>query len=71
MKKPGGSSRTFALLLGFICVCSVLASRVVAYEVRDDAAKWRRIEALYKDYRKEIPVLNLRGGILAWLHAGG
>jgi sodium/bile acid cotransporter 7 len=150
MKKPGGSSRTFALLLGFICVCSVLASRVVAYEVRDDAAKQRRIEALYKDYRKdfpgvadisaeramttaeperilfvdvreqaeqdvsmlpgaitdneflkkptaykdhlvvayctigyrsgkfaqklrkkEIPVLNLRGGILAWLHAGG
>jgi rhodanese-related sulfurtransferase len=150
MKKPWEKNRAFALLLVLIFACSILVSNVVADEVRDDSAKRRRIEALYKDYqndfpnvadisaeramtpadperilfvdvrkqaeqevsmlpgaitdkeflkksgayrdrlviayctigyrsgefaqklrKKGIPVLNLRGGILAWLHAGG
>ncbi len=42
-KKRNGA---FVLLLVFLWVCSVLVSGVIAYEVRDDAAKRRRIDAL-------------------------
>ena len=55
MKKSGEKNRAFALLLVFVCICSVPASRVVAAEIPDDAAKQRRIEALYQDYRRDFP----------------
>jgi sodium/bile acid cotransporter 7 len=55
MKKPWKNYRAFALLLVLIFACYSLVSNVVADEVRDDAAKLRRIEALYKNYRKDFP----------------
>ena len=53
--KNSKKNGAFVLLLVFLCVCSFLVPGVVADEIRDDAAKRRRIDALYKDYQKNFP----------------